>query len=147
MSQHDYTIANQGFPATRADINNALSAIATNNSGTTAPATQYAGQFWIDTTASTWTLYIHDGTDDIQFATIDTSANTVNFIDSALDVVTDSSPQLGGNLDLNSNNITGTGNIDNVGTITTDGLTVAGNLSVDGGTIKLDGNYPVGTVT
>jgi hypothetical protein len=38
MSQHDYTIANQGFPATRADINNALSAIATNNSGTTAPS-------------------------------------------------------------------------------------------------------------
>jgi hypothetical protein len=93
MSQHDYTIANQGFPATRADINNALSAIATNNSGTTAPSTQYAGQFWIDTTASTWTLYIHDGTDDIQFATIDTSANTVNFIDSALanDVVINTS--------------------------------------------------------
>jgi hypothetical protein len=52
---------------------------------------------------------------------------------------------LTGNLDLNSNDITGTGNIDNVGTITTDGLTVAGNVSVDGGTIKLDGNYPVGT--
>jgi hypothetical protein len=84
MSQHDYTIANQGFPATRADINNALSAIATNNSGTSAPSTQYAGQFWIDTTSSTWTLYIHDGSDDIQFATIDTSANTVNFIDSEL---------------------------------------------------------------
>jgi hypothetical protein len=112
MAQHDYLIANQGFPATRADINNVLSAIATNNSGTTAPSTQYAGQFWIDTTASTWTLYIHDGADDIQFATIDTSANTVNFIDSALDVVTDTTPQLGGNLDLNSNNITGTGNID-----------------------------------
>jgi hypothetical protein len=31
------------------------------------------------------------------------------------------------------------------GTAVTDGLTVAGNLSVDGGTIKLDGNYPVGT--
>jgi hypothetical protein len=60
-------------------------------------------------------------------------------------VVDDTTPQLGGNLDLNSNNITGTGNIDNVGTITTDGLTVAGNVSVDGGTIKLDGNYPVGT--
>jgi len=63
----------------------------------------------------------------------------------ALNIVTDTSPQLGGNLDLNSNDITGTGNIDNVGTITTDGLTVAGNVSVDGGTIKLDGNYPVGT--
>jgi len=31
------------------------------------------------------------------------------------------------------------------GTATTDGLTVAGNVSVDGGTIKLDGNYPTGT--
>jgi len=84
MAQHDYSIANQGFPATRADINNVLSAISTNNSGTSAPSTQFAGQFWIDTTSSTWTLYIHDGADDIQFATIDTSANTVNFIDSEL---------------------------------------------------------------
>jgi len=33
---------------------------------------------------------------------------------------------------------------DIVGTITVDGLTVAGNVSADGGTIKLDGNYPVG---
>ena len=105
MAQHDYTIANQGFPATRSDINNALSAIATNNSGTSAPSTQYAGQFWIDTTSSTWTMYIHDGSDDIAFATIDTSANTVNFTDSALDVVTDTTPQLGGDLDANGNNI------------------------------------------
>jgi len=84
MAQHDYSIANQGFPATRADINNVLSAINTSNSGTSAPSSQFAGQFWIDTTSSTWTLYIHDGSDDIQFATIDTSANTVNFIDSEL---------------------------------------------------------------
>jgi len=61
------------------------------------------------------------------------------------DIVGDTTPQLGGDLDLNSNDITGTGDIDNTGTITTDGLTVAGNVSVDGGTIKLDGNYPVGT--
>ena len=121
MSQHDYSIANQGFPATRADINNVLSAISTNNSGTSAPSSQFAGQFWIDTTSSTWTLYIHDGADDIQFATIDTSANTVNFIDSALDVVTDTTPQLGGDLDLNSNDITGTGNINVTGTIQSSG--------------------------
>ena len=105
MAQHDYSIANQGFPATRADINNVLSAISTNNSGTSAPSTQFAGQFWIDTTSSTWTLYIHDGADDIQFATIDTSANTINFIDSALDVVADTTPQLGGQLDVNGNAI------------------------------------------
>ena len=84
MAQADYIISNQTFPNTRADINSHLQAIATNNSGTSAPTTQYAGQFWIDTTSSTWTLYIHDGSDDIQFATIDTSANTVNFIDSEL---------------------------------------------------------------
>jgi hypothetical protein len=41
-------------------------------------------------------------------------------------------------------NVSATG-IDVTGTAVTDGLTVAGNLSVDGGTIKLDGNYPVGT--
>ena len=35
--------------------------------------------------------------------------------------------------------------IDVTGTAVTDGVTVAGNLSVDGGTIKLDGNYPTGT--
>jgi hypothetical protein len=110
MAQHDYSIANQGFPATRADINNVLSAISTNNSGTSAPSTQFAGQFWIDTTSSTWTLYIHDGADDIQFATIDTSANTVNFIDSALDVVTDTTPQLGGDLDVNGNAFVSTSN-------------------------------------
>ena len=34
-------------------------------------------------------------------------------------------------------------NITSLGSLTS--LTVAGNVSVDGGTIKLDGNYPVGT--
>jgi len=133
MAQADYIISNQTFPNTRADINSHLQAIATNNSGTSAPTTQYAGQFWIDTTSSTWTLYIHDGSDDIQFATIDTSANTVNFTDSALDVVTDTTPQLGGNLDLNSNDITGTGNINITGT-----GTFSGDLTVDTNTLKVD---------
>ena len=35
--------------------------------------------------------------------------------------------------------------VDVTGTVVSDGLTVAGNVSVDGGTIKLDGNYPVGS--
>ena len=108
MAQHDYIISNQTFPNTRADLNNALQAIATNNSGSSAPTTLYAGQFWLDTntpSSTTWSLYIHDGSDNILFAEIDTSANTVNFTDSALDVVTDTTPQLGGNLDTNGNNI------------------------------------------
>lgn len=45
--------------------------------------------------------------------------------DSALqNVVEDTTPQLGGNLDLNSNNITGTGNIDVTGTVTADGAEI-----------------------
>ena len=49
MAQHDYTIANQTFPATRTDINNALSAIVSTNSGATAPTSTYAYQLWYDT--------------------------------------------------------------------------------------------------
>jgi hypothetical protein len=49
MSQHDLDIANQGFPATRADINNALKALGSSNSGATAPSTTYANQLWYDT--------------------------------------------------------------------------------------------------
>jgi len=49
MAQHDYNIANQTAPNARTDINNALSAIATNNSGGSAPSTTYANQWWYDT--------------------------------------------------------------------------------------------------
>lgn len=50
MSQHDFNIANQGFPATRSDINNALAALASTSSGASEPSTTYANQFWYDTT-------------------------------------------------------------------------------------------------
>lgn len=49
MSQHDYVIDNQSAPAARADINAALQAIATTNSGGTAPVTTYANMVWYDT--------------------------------------------------------------------------------------------------
>lgn len=50
MAQHDLNIANQVPANLRADLNNALSAIATNHSGTSAPATTYANMWWYDTT-------------------------------------------------------------------------------------------------
>ena len=50
MAQHDMNIANQGFPATRADLNNALQALVSNSSGTSAPSTTFANQWWYDTT-------------------------------------------------------------------------------------------------
>jgi hypothetical protein len=42
MSQHDYTIGNQSAPNARADINNALAAIVSQNSGATEPASTYS---------------------------------------------------------------------------------------------------------
>jgi len=52
MAQHDYDIANQSGAAFRSDLNNALDAIVTTNSGSTEPATTFAFQFWADTNAN-----------------------------------------------------------------------------------------------
>ena len=109
----DFTIANQSFPSFRTDLNTVLSAINTMNSGTSRPSSAVAGTMWLDTTsASAPTIKFFDGTDDISFATIDYTANTVNFIDSSVasDVVNDTTPQLGGNLDVNGNDIVSTSN-------------------------------------
>ncbi len=51
MAQHDYNIANQSGAAFRQDLNNALAAIVSNNSGAVEPSTTFAYQFWADTTA------------------------------------------------------------------------------------------------
>jgi hypothetical protein len=50
VAQHDYVIANGTGAAVRSDLNGALGAIATNNSGATEPTTTYAYQWWPDTT-------------------------------------------------------------------------------------------------
>jgi len=114
MSQAtDFTIANQSFPSFRSDLNTVLGAINTSNSGTSRPASAVSGTFWLDTTSATAPiLKFFDGSDDITFATFNTTANTVNVADSALDVVTDTTPQLGGNLDVNGNSIVSTSNGD-----------------------------------
>jgi len=52
MSQNDFTLANQGFPSMRADMNSAFQALASNNSGGTAPATTFAHQWWYDTSTN-----------------------------------------------------------------------------------------------
>ena len=108
MAQHDMNIANQSFPDFRTDLNNALSALNTMHSGTSRPSGAAVGTMWLDTTNSgsnSLEIKFFDGSDDISFATIDTSANTINFIDSTVtfDIVGDTSPQLGGQLDVNGN--------------------------------------------
>jgi hypothetical protein len=50
MAQHDYVIDNASGATVRADINSALSAIQSLNSGTSAPSSTAAGMLWLDTT-------------------------------------------------------------------------------------------------
>jgi len=50
MSQHDMVLDNADGAAFRADLNNALLALAGNSSGSAAPATTYPYEFWADTT-------------------------------------------------------------------------------------------------
>jgi hypothetical protein len=50
MPTHDYVIDNQTAPNTRADINNALAAIVSQNSNATAPTVTHANMIWYDTT-------------------------------------------------------------------------------------------------
>ena len=59
MAQHDYVIANGTGAAVRSDLNNALAAIVSNNSGATEPTTTYAYMWWPDT--STGLLKLRNG--------------------------------------------------------------------------------------
>lgn len=52
MSQHDYTIDNQDGASFRGDINDALAAIVTQNSGSTAPTVTFPGMIWFDTSGA-----------------------------------------------------------------------------------------------
>ena len=58
-------------------------------------------------------------------------------ITATADVVNDTTPQLGGNLDINGNDITGTGNINLTGNITVSGTVDGRDVATDGS--KLDG--------
>lgn len=75
MAQHDMNIANQGFPATRADLNNALQALVSNSSGTSAPSTTFANQWWYDTTNNK--MYIRNEANNawIEVFTLDQTNN------------------------------------------------------------------------
>ena len=112
MSQHDLNIANQSFPSFRSDLNNALSAIQTTHSGTSRPTGAVAGQIWLDTTSATSpTLKYYDGADDISLATIDHSANTVNWLDSTVSITGLSTTATGTVLTLSDSATTSTVNL------------------------------------
>lgn len=78
MAQHDYTIANQTFPATRTDLNNALAATVTQNSGSSAPSTTYAYQLWYDTTTNKLKQRNADNDAWIDLFDVDQTADTAS---------------------------------------------------------------------
>jgi hypothetical protein len=149
MAQGDYLIQNQSFPSFRSDLNSTLEAINTSNSGTSRPSSAVAGTVWLDTTsATTPTLKFYDGADDISLATLDYTANTVNWLDSTVvfDIVGDTTPQLGGDLDVNGNSIVSVsnGNItftpDGTGKVIIDGLSYPTADGTNGQALITDGS-------
>ena len=94
MAQHDYNIANQTAANARTDINNVLSAIATNNSGTAAPSSTFANQWWYDTDA--FILYIRANGNDawIPVAYLDQTNDKFRILDDT-QVVNTSGTQTG----------------------------------------------------
>ena len=91
MAIHDYSIANQSHAAFRSDLNNALSAIKSSNSGTTAPTLSLVeGQLFFDTSNSILKLYTGASFEELKsgdIVTNDIAANavtTVKVLDSAI---------------------------------------------------------------
>ena len=84
MAQHDYSIANQTAANLRADLNSALSAIVSNNSGATEPADTFANMFWYDTSSNI--LKIRNEADSawINLGYVDQGTNTFRILDDTL---------------------------------------------------------------
>ena len=151
MAQHDFNIANQGFPAFRSDLNNALSAAASLSSGTSAPSTTFAYQLWYDTTNDI--LKIRNGDDDawIDIFTFNQTADTVDLNINGIAVAnTDTDTTNTGNvtLDFSANQnfvLTLTGNVTLVNptteTVGQSGFIVFIQDSTGGRTVSLGTDY------
>lgn len=94
MSQHDFDIANQSASSARADINNALKALASLSSGPSAPSTTYANMVWYDTVNNT--LKVRSEADDawISLGYLNQSTDTFALFDDT-QVVNTSGTQTG----------------------------------------------------
>ena len=105
----DFTLSNQAFGSFRTELNSVLSAVNSCQSGTTTPPSAVAGTIWLDTTsATTPTLKYYDGADNISLATIDHSANTVNWLDSAVSITGLTTTATGTVLTLSDTNLNST---------------------------------------
>lgn len=97
MAEHDYVISNGTGAAVRSDINNALAAIASNNSKSSDPSTTFAYQWYVDTGDNT--LYIRNAANNAWVA-----VSAVGGIGNAnLGLLPAASPTITGTADFDSN--------------------------------------------
>ena len=97
MATHDYVIANGTGAAVRADINNALAAVVSNNSNGSDPSTTFAYQWYVDTGDNT--LYLRNAANNAWVA-----VSAVGGIGTAnLGLAPTASPTFTGTADFNSN--------------------------------------------
>ena len=94
MSQHDFTIANQTASSARSDINDALQALVSNNSGASAPTTTYANMWWYDTGSNLLKIRNEGDSAWINVAYVNQSTNKFEILDDTK-VVTTSGSQTG----------------------------------------------------
>tara|TARA_R100000329_G_scaffold151071_1_gene145775 strand:+ start:23 stop:2284 length:2262 start_codon:yes stop_codon:yes gene_type:complete len=147
MATHDYIISNGTGSVIRADINNALSAIVSNNSSNSEPATKYAYMWWADTSAGllkirnsandAWiTLFQLDGT-----LTLEDGSNSAPAISFRDDDNTGIFSSAADNLDITTGgttrvNVSSTG-INVTGTVTDDGATHDGDVTFTGASANI----------
>ena len=145
MSQHDFIIANQGFPATRSDINDALQSLASTSSGASAPSTTYANQLWYDAANNILKIRNEDNDAWISLVTLNQTTDAVtNF---------ENTPSLTGNNTLSGTNtfsgaMSATGNAYMAIDALTDASTIAVDMSVGNNfSVTLGGNRTLGNPT
>ena len=80
MSQHDMNIANQDFPSTRSDLNNALAALASTSSGSSAPSTTFANQLFYNSSTNILSIRNEDNDAFIPIALLDQSNDAITEI-------------------------------------------------------------------
>jgi hypothetical protein len=126
MSQADFTIANQTFPNTRAELNTSLQALATNSAGNSAPSTTFANQWWFDSDGNQ--LYMRNKDNDawVKVLTIGATSDEVDSIGE--NIFIDSSGNVG----------IGTSSIDVITQAGGSGYTVLQLENNEGGQINLD---------
>jgi len=95
MSQNDLTIANQGFASFRSDLNSALQALGSTNSGTSAPSTTFANQLFYDTTNNILKIRNEDNDAFISLFTLDQTNDLISGFSSPITItIADNSDNL-----------------------------------------------------